>query len=106
MKKMVYALVGTGLLGLSVAAVAADEMMKPDSMTMDANGDGKVSRDEFMAYHEKMWMGMKKDSNGMVDAKSMMHHEGMMKDKGAMKGDAMKGDAMKSNSTSGEKMSH
>jgi EF hand len=98
MKKILCAIVGSGLLGLSLTAVAADEMMKHDSMamSMDANGDGKISKDEFMAYHQKMWDGMKKDASGMVDAKSMMHHDGMMKDKGAMKDGAM----------SGEKMSH
>jgi EF hand len=96
MKKILCAVLGSSLLGLSGAAVAADEMMKHDAMvmTMDANGDGKISKDEFMAYHEKMWMGMKKDSNGRVDAKSMMHHEGMMKDNGAMQDKAMSGDKM------------
>jgi hypothetical protein len=81
-------MVGASLLGLSVAAVA-DDVMK-----MDTNADGKISKEEFMTYHEKMWAGMKKDANGMVDAKSMMmHHDGMMKDK-AMSGDKMSSDKM------------
>jgi hypothetical protein len=91
MKKMLCAMVGASLLGLSVAAVAGDEMMKHDSMAsaMDTNGDGKISKQEFMAYHEKMWAGMKKDASGMVDAKAMMmHHDEMMKGK-AMSGDKM-----------------
>lgn len=93
MKKIMCALLGSALLGMGTIAVAGDEMMKSDSKAVDANGDGKISKDEFMAYHEKMWMGMKKDSNGMVDAKSMMKgHDSMMKDKGAMKDNAMSGE--------------
>lgn len=91
MKKAIIAVVGSALLGLGLTAVADDAMMNHDHMmtmmkAMDTNGDGKVSKEEYMAYHEKMWMGMKKDSNGMVDEKSMMMmHEGMMKDKGMTK---------------------
>ena len=56
---------------------------------LDKNGDGKISKEEFMAYHQKMWDSMKKDSNGMVDAKSMMmHHDSMMKGKDTS-GDSM-----------------
>ena len=61
---------------------------------------GKISKEEFMAYHEKMWASMKKDASGMVDAKSMMmHHDGMMKDK-AMSGGKMSGDKMSTDKTS------
>lgn len=97
MKRAILAVVGPALLGLSFASVADDSMMNHDQMMtmmikdMDTNGDGKISKGEFMAYHEKMWMKMKKDSNGMVDAKSMMMqmmqmmHNGMMSDKGMSK---------------------
>ena len=91
MKKATLAIVASALLGFGLAAVADDAMMNHDHMmtmmkAMDTNGDGKVSKEEYMAYYEKMWMGMKKDSNGMVDEKSMMMmHEGMMKDKGMTK---------------------
>lgn len=94
MKSSILAVIGTALLGLSFASVADDSMMNHDQMMtmmikdMDTNGDGKISKEEFMAYHEKMWTKMKKDSNGMVDAKSMMMqmmHNGMMGDKGMSK---------------------
>lgn len=91
MKKAIIAVVGSALLGLGLTAVADDAMMNHEHMmtmmkAMDTNGDGKVSKEEYMAYYEKMWMGMKKDSNGMVDEKSMMmSHGGMMKDSGMSK---------------------
>jgi Ca2+-binding EF-hand superfamily protein len=93
MKMAILAVVSMALLGLSFASVADDSMMSHDHMMtmmkeMDTNGDGKISKEEFMAYHEKMWMKMKKDSNGMVDAKSMMMqmmHNGTMSDKNMSK---------------------
>ena len=94
MNKILCAIVGSALLGLGVSAVADDAMMSAHQTTMmkmmDTNGDGKISKEEYMAYHEKMWNKMKKDSNGMVDAKAMMkmHHDGMMKGKG-MSNDSM-----------------
>ena len=91
MKKVIIAVLGSALLGISGMAVAGDDMMSHEHMmtmmkAMDTNSDGKISKQEFMAYHEKMWMSMKKDSDGMVDAKSMMMmHEGMKSDKGMSK---------------------
>jgi EF-hand domain pair len=85
MNKAILALVGSALLAGSMSAIADEPMMSHEQMmtmmkAMDTNGDGKISKEEYMAYHEKMWMSMKKDSNGMVDAKSMMmQHESMMK---------------------------
>jgi hypothetical protein len=58
MKKILCAIVGSALLGLSVSAVADDAMMSADQTSMmkmmDTNGDGKISKEEYMAYHEKM----------------------------------------------------
>ena len=88
MRKALITVIGATLLGISFTAIADDSMMmKHDQMMMkemDANGDGKISKEEYMAYYEKKWEGMKKDSSGMMDAKAMMmmHHDGMMKDKG------------------------
>ena len=73
----------------SVAAMDDNEMK-----AMDANGDGMISKSEFMKYHEAMWAKMKKNKNGMVDMKDMgMMQDGMAKD--SMKGGMMKDDKMK-----------
>jgi hypothetical protein len=91
MNKAILALVGSALLGVGMSAVADEPMMTHEQMmmmikSMDTNGDGKISKEEYMAYHEKMWMSMKKDSNGMVDAKSMMmQHDAMMKNQSMSK---------------------
>ena len=60
--------------------------MMMDMKKMDANGDGMISKEEFMKYHESMYDGMKKNKDGMVDMKDMqMMHEGMMKGDHMMK---------------------
>ncbi len=41
---------------------------------MDANKDGKLSRDEFMRHHEEMYDRMKKGPDGQVDMKEMRSH--------------------------------
>ena len=47
---------------------------------MDTNGDGMISKEEFMKHHETMYDKMKKNSNGMVSMKDMqMMMDGMMK---------------------------
>ncbi|EGF32135.1 hypothetical protein IMCC9480_2874 [Oxalobacteraceae bacterium IMCC9480] len=38
---------------------------------MDANGDGMISKEEFMKHHEKMFDAMPKNKDGMVDMKAM-----------------------------------
>ena len=44
---------------------------------MDINGDGVISRDEFMKAHEAKWNEMPKDKTGGVSVADMekMHHE-------------------------------
>ncbi len=42
--------------------------MKHDNKMVDSNGDGMISKAEFMKHHETMWSSMKKDSKGMVSA--------------------------------------
>lgn len=83
---------------VGVAGCAQDGMMKRDSMQggmamkdgmgmqmmkmMDTNGDGMISKDEFMKHHEAMYDNMKKGSNGMV---SMMEMQRMMDEMMMMK---------------------
>ena len=54
---------------------------------MDADKDGKVSKDEFIKHHEHMFEMMDKDKNGMLDDSEMGHA-------GAMKKDMMGGSGM------------
>jgi Ca2+-binding EF-hand superfamily protein len=39
-----------------------DEMFKK----IDTNGDGRISHDEFIAYHKKIFDMLDKDKKGMV----------------------------------------
>ena len=99
MHRLLHIFLATGLTGVSISAVAMDDMkpqgMMMDMKAMDTNHDGIISKKEFMKFHEDMWAKMKKNKSGMVDMKDMeMMHEGMMKD-GAMKGGMMKDGAMK-----------
>ena len=103
MNKPLIAFCTVALLGASVSAVAMDEMkdgkmMNKNSMhrgmdmkAMDTNGDGMISKDEFMKAHEAMWDKMKKNSKGMVDMKDME----MMRDERMH--DGMAHDGMKDN---------
>lgn len=38
---------------------------------LDADGDGKVTKDEFMSGHEKMFSSKDKDGDGVLSAKEM-----------------------------------
>lgn len=76
MRKLIAVLCGTALMALTGQAVAqssmksdtmkGDKMMSKDSMKMDANADGMVSKDEFMNYHTAMWGKIKKNDKGMA----------------------------------------
>lgn len=97
MKKLLS--IGIAVIVLAgVSGCAQDGMMKRDSMQAnmgmkegmgmpmmkmaDTNGDGMISRAEFMKHHESMYDNMKKGSNGMVsvvDMQKMMGEMMMMK---------------------------
>jgi len=51
----------------------------------DANGDGMLSKDEFMKFHETMFDRMK-NQNGVIDLKSMTGPRGGMPMGGGMMG--------------------
>jgi hypothetical protein len=77
MKKLTCVALCAGCLVVAAGAFAQDQGLG----RMDANQDGKISRDEFMSYHEKLWENLEKDENGMVDSKAlsqrgMMHGSG------------------------------
>ncbi len=50
-------------------------MMQKRMQSMDTNGDGMLSKDEFMKAHETMFDSMPKNAQGLVDIKQM--HGGM-----------------------------
>jgi Ca2+-binding EF-hand superfamily protein len=50
-----------------------DEMHK-----IDTDGDGTVSRSEWLAYQEKVWAAFPKDTKGNVDEKSFTTPSGAM----------------------------
>jgi hypothetical protein len=49
-------------------------------LQMDSNGDGKVSKDEFLKGHEVMFEKMDHNGDGMLDDAELRAHKGMMKD--------------------------
>ena len=49
-------------------------------MQMDSNGDGKVSKEEFMQGHATMFEKMDSNGDGALDATEQRAHKGMMKD--------------------------
>lgn len=92
MSKLRVVLLAGTLIGAGASIAVADNMKCHDDMSMhmkamDTNGDGMISKDEFMKGHEAMWDKMKKDGKGMVSLKEMeMQHESMKS------GEMMKGD--------------
>ncbi len=96
MKIFKSTLVVAALMCTSTFAFAHDEM-KHDGMMhegmkgMDANGDGMISKEEFMKFHEAKFDEMPKNKDGMVMVKDMemMHHDKMMKHDDMMKKDSM-----------------
>lgn len=85
MKKLIFAMVATVALGAGCSAMGDGDMSSGKSMKdmksehsmmgsmmmkMDVNGDGMLSKEEFMKGHEAMFDRMK-GPNGMISIKDM-----------------------------------
>lgn len=76
MKKLIFAMSATVLLGAGCSAMGIRDMssghgmMGSMMMKMDTNGDGMLSKDEFMKGHEAMFERMK-GPNGMISLKDI-----------------------------------
>lgn len=98
--KKYLAVIAVALIGVSASAMAMDDPkmgmkmdMKMGMKMVDANGDGAVSKEEFMKHHEMMYDKMKKNKSGTVDLKDMSmmgSHDMNMMNKGNSK-DGAKG---------------
>lgn len=89
MKKLIFAVSATMLLGAGCTGMGARDMSSGESMggmksehgmmgsmmmKMDTNGDGMLSQEEFMKGHEAMFERMK-GPNGMISLKDMQMKE-------------------------------
>src|SRR6202051_1095343 len=43
---------------------------------IDTNGDGMISKDEWIAYQEKVFAMLDKNQSGALDAKTFIRHDG------------------------------
>jgi Ca2+-binding EF-hand superfamily protein len=68
MNNLFYALCAVAAMGVAAPAVnAADNTLK----MMDTNGDGMISKTEYLKHHERMWAVFKKNKDGMVAIEDM-----------------------------------
>lgn len=84
MGKINRTLLAAGLMCVTTLAFA-DPGAGPQAMhsammsAIDANGDGLISKEEFMNFHAAQWDKLPKDKDGMVAMKDMHHmHQSMM----------------------------
>ena len=61
----------------ATAGYARGLMTKSMFTKIDANGDGKVSREEFLAYHRKIFDMLDKQKKGMVGLVDFIHPGGV-----------------------------
>jgi Spy/CpxP family protein refolding chaperone len=65
------------LLAMMTASMSALAQESSDSenvfpwQKMDANQDGKISREEYLRYHESLWNSFKKNDQGMLELKDL-----------------------------------
>lgn len=90
MRKLVSIAIGAAILAASAASAQTGTtpnqsgmMSKGDNKTfhhdfksMDANGDGMISRDEYLRYYGSRFDRMKRNEQGMVMMNDMMVFDG------------------------------
>lgn len=85
MKKLFLAAVAVSVLSIASGAVMAEhhgDYKKGKMMEkVDTNGDGMVSKAEFMAKHEGKFAEMDADGDGNLSKEEMQSARGEMKDK-------------------------
>lgn len=90
MNKIISSLCAAGLISVSFTShsAALDDTARSSSSAsgsgsvdwtvMDTNGDGLISRDEFMSYQERSYDGLQKNSSGMYELDSETRASGSM----------------------------
>ena len=108
MKNFAHVLLAAGLTLTSVSVMAMDDCKNMNMMDkkmmemMDKNGDGMISKSEFMAAHEMMFDHMK-NNQGMIDMKDMQKMKKSMMKGGAGMSDNMGNQRMDSSMDPNEK---
>jgi sulfatase maturation enzyme AslB (radical SAM superfamily) len=64
------------MVNFATAGYASGIRSMPLMHKIDTNGDGMVSKDEWLAFHEKVWAMIDKDNKGSVSAKEFVHSGG------------------------------
>jgi hypothetical protein len=65
MNKLMCSVLATALSISAYSAIAATSLTNRVSKMMDTNGDGMVSKEEYMAYHEQAFSNMKQTNGGV-----------------------------------------
>ena len=75
------ALICAPMFAFANTGMTHEDMSASQMKSMDTNGDGMISKDEFMKAHEAKWNAMQKNKDGMVSIADMekMHHNKMAK---------------------------
>lgn len=71
----------SGMMGQGRGMGMGGGMMMEHMKMMDEDGDGKLSQEEFMAYHEKRFQQMDANGDGYVDAEEFSQGMSAMKEK-------------------------
>ena len=67
MNRLLYIFFAVAAVGATTLVSAADNTLK----MMDTNGDGLISKAEYMKHHERMWAIFRKNKDGLVMMEDM-----------------------------------